>query len=238
VVSIAEVYRKTRKVPDLPWNTYVCRPLAAVVVAAVEGTRVTPDQITLAAVPVALASAALVVVLPGTAGLVIAMAVYELSYVLDCADGMLARHRGGGSPQGHLLDFLMDEIKAFVMLAAVAVRLWLDHGRDPTFLLLGLLGVVALASGVGLTTFLRRPEIAPPAAPPQASPSSVSAVRRVVGWVEAIARQIMHYPTYIWLAAALGRMEWFFYPYVAVNGLYALRALAQVGVRFGRPRPR
>jgi hypothetical protein len=29
-VNVALVYKKTRKLPDLFWNLYVCRPIAAV----------------------------------------------------------------------------------------------------------------------------------------------------------------------------------------------------------------
>ena len=111
---------------------------------------------------VALASVALLLVWPGHLGLIAAVVVFELSYVLDCADGMLARWRGTASPVGHLLDFLMDELKAFCLLAAVAVRLFLEQ-KDVRFLLLGLFGLVVLASGIALTTFVRRPEVAGPA---------------------------------------------------------------------------
>src|SRR6187549_2805763 len=152
-MSALEVYRKTKKTPDLFWNTFVCRPIAAVLVDAVKGTGITPNQITLSSYVVAMAAAALVVFLPGYVGLVIAIVVYEASYVLDCADGMLARWRGIQSTPGHLLDFLMDEIKAFVMLGAVAVRLFQEHSNDARFLLLGIGGLVALASGIALTTF-------------------------------------------------------------------------------------
>ena len=93
-MSAAEVYRKTRKVPDLLWNAYVCRPLAAVLVDACQATRVTPNQITLAALVVATAAAAILVAVPGYGGLLLGVLVFELSYVLDCADGMLARWRG------------------------------------------------------------------------------------------------------------------------------------------------
>jgi len=113
-MSAAEVYRKTRKVPDLFWNAYVCRPVAALLVSALQGTRITPNQITLSAVFVALISVAILLCVPGHVGLIAAVVVFELSYVLDCADGMLARWRGTASPVGHLLDFLMDELKAFL----------------------------------------------------------------------------------------------------------------------------
>ena len=236
-MSAAEVYRKTSKVPDLFWNAYVCRPIAAVLVSAIAGTRITPNQITISAVFVALISVALLLLLPGHLGLILAVGVFELSYVLDCADGMLARWRGTASPVGHLLDFLMDELKAFLLLAAVAVRLFREHG-DVRFLLLGLFGLVVLASGIALTTFVRRPEVLGPA--PAAASASVSAtaskslVRRAVGLVESGAKVLIHYPSYLLYVALLGRIELYFLPYVAVNALYAARAFAGVAWRFGR----
>jgi phosphatidylglycerophosphate synthase len=229
-MSAAEVYRTTRKVPDLPWNSYVCRPLAAVLVDACKGTRLTPNQITLSALVVATVSAGILLAVPGRLGLVAGVLLFELSYVLDCADGMLARWRGTASPVGHLLDFLMDEIKAFVLLAAVATRLFLEQ-HDTRFLLIGLVGIVALASGVALTTFVRRPEVVGPAAAVQRARGGL------VGRVEGLAKFLIHYPSYIWLAAAFGRIEFFFYPYVVVNALYATRALLSVAWRFGRFEP-
>jgi phosphatidylglycerophosphate synthase len=228
---VAEIYRATRKSPDQPWNVYVCRPVAAIVVRALEHTPVTPNQVTLAAFVVALVSAVLLVCWQSPVGLIVAVVVYEISYVLDCADGMLARLRSIQSTAGHLLDFLMDEIKAFLILGAVSIRLYFADGDD-RMLLLGIVGLAALASGVALTTFLRRPEIAPAAA---GSPRPVTLLRRAIGLVESVAKLVIHYPSYIWLAALLGRIEWFFFPYIAVNALYAVRAFAAVALRFGRP---
>jgi phosphatidylglycerophosphate synthase len=210
---------------------YVCRPVAAVLVDLIKDTRITPNQITLAAVVVAVASAALLLVLPGYQGLVIAIAVYEASYVLDCADGMLARWRGIQSTPGHLLDFLMDEIKAFVILGAVAIRLFQERA-DARFLLLGIGGLVALASGIALTTFQRRPEIAGPPGAKSAKPASL--IKRAIGLVERVAKFLIHYPSYILYAAVMGRIEYYFYPYIAVNAVYALRAFAGVALTFGR----
>ena len=239
-MSAVEVYRKTRKVPDLFWNAYVCRPIAAALVSAIQGTRITPNQITLSAVFVALGSVALLLFVPGHWGLIAAALVFEFSYVLDCADGMLARWRGVASPVGHLLDFLMDELKAFCLLAAVAVRLFLEHG-DTRFLLLGLFGLVALASGIALTTFVRRPEVTgpvPPAPPARAGDASLappkSVLRRVIGLVEGVAKFVIHYPSYLLYVAIFGRIELYFLPYIAINALYAARAFAGVALRFGR----
>ena len=182
---------------------------------------------------VALGSVLLLLAWPGHWGLIAAALVFELSYVLDCADGMLARWRGVASPVGHLLDFLMDELKAFCILAAVAVRLFLEHG-DTRFLLLGLFGLVALASGIALTTFVRRPEVAGPVKPGSAPPSARSPVRSALGVLESGAKFLIHYPSYLLVVAVVGRIELYFLPYVAVNALYAVRAFAGVAWRFGR----
>jgi phosphatidylglycerophosphate synthase len=233
--TIAETYRLTRKLPDLPWNQYVCRPVAAVLVHAAAETRVTPNQITLASLVVGLASAALFVVLPGHSGLAVAALVFEVSYVLDCADGMLARLRRKQSTAGHLFDFLMDEIKAFTILAACATRLFRDHADD-RYLLVGMFGLVALATGVALTTFVRRPEIdtTRSAASTAAAGGKPSPLRRVLGAAESVAKFVSHYPSYIWLVAFAGRLEWYLFPYVTVHALYAARTLAGVAMRFGR----
>jgi hypothetical protein len=232
-VQVALVYKKTRKLPDLFWNLYVCRPVAAVFVDLLKDTRVTPNQITISAVVVAVASAAMLVAWPGYVGLVAAIVVFQGSYVLDCVDGMLARWRGIQSTPGHLLDFLMDEIKAFVMLAAVAIRLFQEK-QDPRFLLLGIGGLVALASGIALTTFQRRPEILKPPPEGAAAAAPPSLLRRAVRLVESVGKFLIHYPSYILYAAVLGHIEYYFYPYLAVNALYALRAFASVVLRFGR----
>jgi len=233
-MGASEVYRKTRKVPDLFWNAYVCRPIAAVLVSAIESTRITPNQITLSAVFVALASVALLLLWPGHLGLIAAVVVFELSYVLDCADGMLARWRATASPVGHLLDFLMDELKAFCLLAAVSVRLFLEQ-KEVRYLILGLFGLVVLASGIALTTFVRRPEVVGTARPSGTpSPQTRSLLGRVIGLVEGSAKFLIHYPSYLLYVALIGRIELYFLPYIAVNALYAARAFAGVALRFGR----
>ncbi|MCC6217223.1 MAG: CDP-alcohol phosphatidyltransferase family protein [Polyangiaceae bacterium] len=234
MTSATDVYRRTRKPADLPFNTWVARPLAAPIVAWLEPTRVTPNQVTLTALVVAVSAAAVLVAVPGHAGLVAGGVVFTFSYVLDCADGMLARLRGVASTVGHLLDFLMDEIKAFVLLAAVAVRLWLERG-DERWLLAGLAGLVCLASGIAITTFQRRPEVAGAGrTTPAPSGGAPSPLRRAVGLVEGAARLVIHYPSYFLGVALTGRVELYFVPYVTVNAIYAARALAAVALAHGR----
>jgi phosphatidylglycerophosphate synthase len=245
--SIAQLYRATRKREEPLFNTYVCRPLAAIVVYGLRGTRVAPNQVTFFSLFLAGIAAACLTFMAWPLGLWWGVAVYELSYVFDKVDGMLARSRGVQSATGHLLDFLMDEIKAFLIVAAMATGAYVQTGRVE-MLFWGLAGVVCLASGIGMTTFQRRPEVlaaaaasssvlpdadAPASAAPSAKKSSPagSAVRLA----EAVGRFFIHYPSYIWLAAVLGDARVYLYPYVAVNVLYCARSMLGLLLRYGGP---
>src|SRR3954469_11765713 len=224
--SIADAYRRTQKPKDIFWNKYVARPAAAVLLVPLEKSPVTPNQVTFASLVFFAAAVAILVALPGQAGLVAAVLVIELSYVLDCADGQLARLRGTSTPIGAHLDFLMDELKAFLLVAVVGVRLWRADG-DARWLLEALGGLVAVASAISLTTFLRRPEYAAatgarvghgrgdygegfagetaPEAPAGARARSLSPKRLI----EAAGSFLVHYPSYLVFVAIFDRMDLF-----------------------------
>jgi phosphatidylglycerophosphate synthase len=237
VGEILELYRRTRKPRDLAFNTYVCRPIAATFVLALRGTRFTPNQVSFFSLLLAWCAAALLVGLPGRAGWWLGVLVLELSYVFDCVDGMLARERGVQSQAGHLLDFLMDEIKAFFVLGAVAVGAYRREG-DAELLIWGVVGLACLASGIGLTTFQRRPEIlAVESAGRAAAARAPSWLARAVRLAERTGSQLIHYPSYIWLVPLLNEPRVYLYPYVVVNGVYMLRALSVTASRHGRWSP-
>lgn len=230
--EIVAIYRASKKSNDINWFTaHVARPPAAIVVYLAQRTPITPNQITFLSVVVAAAACALWIAVPGYAALVAGALIFELSFVLDCADGQLARLRKQASPVGHLLDFLMDELKAMLVLASVAVRLWLETG-DERLLLVGLGGLFCLAAGISLTTFTRRPEVAGP-------PTSAAAPagKGPLALVLAVARFFVHYPQYIWICALAGRIDVFFWAYLAVNALYFAKTFAGVVLRLGRFAP-
>ena len=236
--EIAAIYRASKKKHDINWFTeWIARPPAAAVVYALRGTPITPNQVTFLSAAIAAGACAMFALLPGHAWLIAAAAVFELSFVLDCADGQLARLRRTASPLGHLLDFLMDELKAMMLLACVTVRLWAERG-DERFLLIGLGGLFCLASGISLTSFMRRPEYG--ARPPTADgqPAELTARRGAVGRalhaVEWAARFVVHYPQYLWLCAVFDRIDVYFLAYAGVNALYLLRCLAAITLRLGR----
>jgi phosphatidylglycerophosphate synthase len=234
--EIVEVYFRTRKTRDLFTNVYFFRPLAAPVVFALRNTKVTPNQVTLLSFVLALAAVALMF-WPGYWGLLTATIVFTGSYVLDCVDGMLARLKGLQSTAGHLFDFLMDEIKSFFLLGAVAIRLYLEHSED-LYLLVGVVGLVSLATGIAVTTFQRRPEITGGKQQEGAkalteSGSSPALATRLMGLGLGVAHLVVHYPSYLLLVGLVGRAELYLFPYVAINVAYAVRSLLWLAIRHG-----
>ncbi|MGD0678575.1 MAG: CDP-alcohol phosphatidyltransferase family protein [Polyangiaceae bacterium] len=240
----------TRKKHDQLFNTFVMRPVAAVAVAGLAGTSVTPNQVTLANFAVFLVAAALLVLWPSWAGGVAAAFVLEVSYCLDCADGMLARYKGLASKTGHLLDFFTDEIKAILLVASLSVRAWRVGGlgvflqpwerSDPRFLLGGIAGAVVVSSAISLTNFVRRPELSGRETTveafyetSEAAPTTWSR-RRASWWVTTFLRWVNHYPSHIWLWALVGRMEVYLWVYVVLNALYLARGWVGLALRFGR----
>ncbi|MCE9573572.1 MAG: CDP-alcohol phosphatidyltransferase family protein [Deltaproteobacteria bacterium] len=239
--AVRDIYRSSKKRQDINWFTqHIARPPAAVVVWGLAGTPVTPNQVTFLSMVVCAGAGAMLALLPGHLWLVLAAAVYELSFILDCADGMLARIRKIASPLGHLLDFLMDELKAMLIFGCVAIRMWRDTG-DERLLLIGIGGVFCLASGIALTSFMRRPEYGAKPPTEDGQPAEVGKRRGPVGMVlnalEWSARIVVHYPQYIWICAAVNRIDIYFWAYAAVNVLYLAKAFLQIVLRLGRFAP-
>jgi len=239
--AVRDIYRSSKKKQDINWFTqHVARPPAAVVVWGLAGTPVTPNQVTFLSMVVCAGAGAMLALLPGHLWLVLAAAVFELSFILDCADGMLARLRKIASPLGHLLDFLMDELKAMLIFGCVAIRMWRDTG-DERLLLVGIGGVFCLASGIALTSFMRRPEYGAKPPTEDGQPAEVGKRRGPVGMVlnalEWSARIVVHYPQYIWICAAVNRIDIYFWAYAAVNVLYLAKAFLQIMLRLGRFAP-
>jgi hypothetical protein len=242
--EIAAIYRASKKRKDINWFTeWVARPPAAVLVYALRSTRITPNQVTFLSAVVCAAAGAMFALLDGHLWLIAAALVFELSFVLDCVDGQLARLRKTSSPLGHLLDFLMDEIKAMLVFGCVTVRLWRQEpaGEGDWLLLVGLGGLFCLASGIAITSFMRRPEYGAPPPTADGQPHQARSGGGLLGLavrvIEWPARVIVHYPSYIWLAAALDRIDLYFWTYAAVNLLYLGKSFLVLLVKLGRFAP-
>ena len=240
----AEVYRQTRKPRDVLWNRFVARPLAAALVVPLAKTRLTPNQVTFLSLFTFVGAMVWLALGHGRLDLIYAVLVLELSYVLDCADGQLARLSHRSSPVGAHLDFLMDELKAFLLVAATGLRLWQSDGQE-FWLVEALLGLTVIASAISLTTFMRRPEYlgATGSAAPQsagdygdgfAARSPTRPPTSVVGMVEDLGRFLIHYPSYLLLVAIADRLDVFLHVYIVTNAAYAARSLLGIVVKLAR----
>ncbi len=243
MAAAARVYRETRKKHDQLFNAYVMRPVAAVVVAALARTPATPNQVTVASLFVMVAAAAALIAFPSYRGGLAAVVVLEASYCFDCADGMLARYKKLASKTGHLFDFFTDELKAVLVVSALAVRAWRGGGTgidarlwpagDARFLLAGVAGVAIVSSALSLTNFVRRPELSGRETTVEAFYETATA-EKPPSPVTMFLRFLNHYPSHIWLWALLGCMDVYFWLYVALNALYLARGWLGLVVRFGR----
>ena len=246
------IYLATRKRNDQLFNTYLMRPLGAVVVALAARTPVTPNQLTLASTVIFVVAAAILIAFPEPEGAWIGIAVVELSYLFDCCDGMLARHRKIASQQGHLFDFFTDELKAVMLVSAVGIRLWrtggygIDGAPWPSgsawFLVGTVVAVAVVASAISLTNFVRRPEISGKATPVEAhyeasggAAPPPSPLRRLVAHLFTFLRFLNHYPSHIWIFVIVGRLDVFFWMYACLNALYLAKGWLGLVVRFGAP---
>lgn len=257
-LSVGKIYRRSIKADDFHFNRYVARPQAALLVYGLHSTRITPNQVTLVSFAVALVAFVTLVFCPGRIGLVAAAAVLHIAFVLDCVDGQLARIKNLSSPVGAYLDFLMDEIKAVLLLGSCAVRLaW--TAQTPSFgptwnaqivwLTVGLVGCCIASSGISTTTFLRRPEyfeavhgqkgervagytkLVVLGTPKRALPSVLLWPVRLF---EGLGRILLHYPAWFFIPACLGKLEWFLWPYLAAHTLYLGRAWLGLVWKLGR----
>jgi hypothetical protein len=244
LTTAARVYRETRKKHDQLFNVYVMRPLAAVFVAAVHRTPITPNQVTLLNLAVFLVAAAMLVAMPTHWGGVAAIAVLELSYLFDCADGMLARYKKLASKAGHAFDFFTDELKAVLLVGSLAVRAWRTGGYgldarlwdagDVRFLFAGIAGVAILASAVSLTNFVRSPAVSGKEPTVEAHYETVEQKRSPGALVATFLRFLNHYPSHLWIWALVGRLDAYMWLWMALNALYLARGWLGLVLRFGR----
>jgi phosphatidylglycerophosphate synthase len=244
LATATRVYRETRKKHDQLFNTYVMRPLAAVFVAVVHRTRITPNQVTLLNLALFVAAVGVLVAFPSWKGSLVAVGVLEASYCLDCADGMLARFKKLASKAGHLFDFFTDEMKAVLLVGALACRAWLDGGlgldgkswpaTDPRFLLAGIAGVTIIASAISLTNFVRSPELSGKETTVEAHYETVEHKKSLGAYVATFLRFLNHYPSHIWIWALAGRLDAYMWLWIALNLLYLARGWLGLLLRFGR----
>ncbi|MEU0915608.1 CDP-alcohol phosphatidyltransferase family protein [Streptomyces althioticus] len=119
VPSLPEVRRLTEKERDAWWTVLLVDPVATPLVRwTAMWTRVTPNQITWAALVLGIGAAACFAQ-GDWQWLVAGAVVYHVSFILDCMDGKLARLTGKGSAFGAWLDYIFDRVR--VLVCAIAL---------------------------------------------------------------------------------------------------------------------
>jgi phosphatidylglycerophosphate synthase len=120
----------------LQLNKYLNRPLASLIVRAVFRTWVTPNHLTVLSFLIGLAGA--FCFFQGRTRWVIAGGILiEISSIVDCADGMLARARGRMSEFGAYLDRVFDRVNEFFLITGYSYGFYRLTGRHD-ILVLGL----------------------------------------------------------------------------------------------------
>jgi phosphatidylglycerophosphate synthase len=123
----------------LPFDRYAIRPPASLIVKAVLGTSITPNQLTQTSFVFALIAG--VVYAGGSlASFVLGGCLALISTVFDAADGMLARSKGMTSRYGAYMDLFLDRIADFAVMAGASAGCY-RHTGDWRFLAFGLLTI-------------------------------------------------------------------------------------------------
>lgn len=130
-------------IDEEPLDKFVNRPLAKLTAAVLDPTPITPNQVSgFAGLLGVLAAVAMAWATPSS--LVLAALLLWGQLIFDCADGELARRRGGGGWRGQVVDGIAD----YVVAISIHVGLWilmakLPGWRQEPWYVVG--GIVALA---------------------------------------------------------------------------------------------
>jgi len=111
---------KTKNKDDEWWSSFVTAPIGILFnMIVVDWPILNPNRLTTLSFISALLGAAYI--LPFSYQNFVAAAILiQLSHVLDCMDGQMARYRGISSPAGSFYDKIADFIKIFIFFAAVS----------------------------------------------------------------------------------------------------------------------
>jgi len=123
-------------IPIFQVNRYLNRPLASLIVRAVLRTRITPNQLTFVSFFIGLAGA-FAFSLGKPAFFALGAVMTQLSSIVDCADGMLARARNRMSEYGAYLDLILDRINEFFLITGFVLGYYAWSG-SVRMLVLGL----------------------------------------------------------------------------------------------------
>ena len=242
---LIDVYRSSVKPQDTIFNVYFARPLATPFVLVFERMGLSPNQVTLVGLLLMALSAvtwcvpALDLVLRSPSfHLYLGLILLELAYIFDCVDGQLARRLSLSSDLGATLDFLMDELKAFLMIGSLCVFWWSTDPSTSEALFWGIGGVISSAGAISLTRFIRSDEMQSSGLVSMSKHGDSAKTRARKGpfWLLILpARFITQYPQSLPIFVLANRVQWFVMLYTGLHFTYALGRLGQIFVRLFKP---
>jgi len=119
-------------------NVWINRPLAWPIVKALKPTKVTPNQLSVTSFIIGVMGA-VCFAMGNPAWFIAGGILAELSSIVDCADGMLARVKDLGTEYGKYLDIFLDRIAEFLLIGSIGFGLY-RHTGENLFLILVFLG--------------------------------------------------------------------------------------------------
>src|SRR6185369_4255337 len=126
-------YKKSLKMMEVEeyFDLFFYRPLAFILVKTIYHTRITPNQITYAAIFIGLTSGYFYA--RGTTFYFTVGALFFMIYnIVDCSDGMLARLKKTGTNAGRIVDGLADYISTAAVFIGIGIG-FANHQQDPVY---------------------------------------------------------------------------------------------------------
>ncbi len=125
----------TKNPDDEWWSSFVTSPIAILINCVVVDWRwLSPNLITCFSLLTAIAASALIVI-GGGMNFILAAGLINLSHVLDCMDGQMAKYRHETSRFGDYFDKVTDQVQVFLWFAALAYAAYLQTDSvTPVFL--------------------------------------------------------------------------------------------------------
>jgi phosphatidylglycerophosphate synthase len=179
-------------------DTYFNRKFSRLITRWLLRTPLTPNQITLLACSLSILGASCFV--PGGYwGPLLGALLLQLSAVLDCCDGEVARIKFMESPLGNTLDIVCDTIGAIAIFLGIGVAVWKNGGSDYALVL----GGVLAAGGVLSFPFVTLAE------------KTEDAGKQRGGWEDTLIHSLLlsltnsDYSLLVIASAVVGQLSWF-----------------------------
>lgn len=99
---------------------YISRPIASIIVKMVYNTKITPNHLTYLSFLISIPGIILIA-LGNHLNVAIGGILIYISFLIDAADGMLARSRNCGTEFGKYLDLFLDRISDFLILLSIII---------------------------------------------------------------------------------------------------------------------